>query len=201
MAGKRKASTRLIGLFGAVIFATTLSAAGSAFAVTPEALVGDYTLTALDINYGGSFPPPIDENDFPTVSGYLSATAAALVFEHYGQDNVSFTIYEHIVAGTYELVGNTATVARANGGTTNVEISMPNANTVVVTGIGLDSNKQFYNYTYRYSRDAVYFTQEALDAAIISATEGLFSQEELDAAVEEAISNIRHKVVPIFLTE
>lgn len=187
--------------FVASICAAVIAVTGSAFAVTPEELMGDYTLIGIDINYSGSFPPAIDENDFLTVSGYLSATTAALVYEHAGQDNVNRNIYRHITAGTYQISGNSLSVVRADGGAVAVQISMPNEDTVVMTGVGRDSNDQLYNYAYRYSRDTVYFTQEALDGAIESATDGLYTQEELDSAVEDALSNVKPRVVPIILAD
>jgi hypothetical protein len=56
-------------------------------------------------------------------------------------------------------------------------------------------------YAYRYSRDAVYFTQDALDDAVESATADLFTQEELDTAVEDALANVKPRVIPIILSE
>jgi hypothetical protein len=197
----RKLLANLSRHSASVIFAVAISLTESAFAVTPEELMGDYTLTGIDINYEGIFPPPLDESDFPTVSGYFSATTAALIFEHFGQDNVNNNVYDNVVGGAYQLSGNTATVARASGATLDVGISMPNKNTLVVTGVGRDSNNQPYNYAYRYSRDAVYFTQDALDDAVESATAGLFTQEELDTAVEDALANVKPRVIPIILSE
>lgn len=78
---------------------------------------------------------------------------------------------------------------------------MPNNDTVVFSGTARDSNNASYIYTYRYRRDETYYTQEALDDAVASATEVLFTQEELDTAVDEAVSNVVPKVVPIIFTE
>jgi hypothetical protein len=159
-------------------------------AVTPEALTGDYTLVALDIDYGGSFPPAVDETDFPTLNGYLSATGMTLVFEHAGQDDVNFNTYSQITAGQYQLSGNTATVTRAGGAAVEVQIVMPNANTVEVTGSGVTVNNppQSYNYTYRFTRDETYYTQAALDAAVAEATAGLLSPAACDQMIADAVA-------------
>lgn len=165
-----------------------LAVIGPAAAVTPEQLTGDYTLDTLDINYGGSFPPPVDEGDFPTLSGYLSATGTALVFEHAGQDNRNFNTYRHLTAGRYQLSGSSATVTRADGAAVNVQVSMPNADSVVVSGVGVDGNSQAYNYTYRFTRDADYYTQAELDAAVSDATEGLLTPAACDQMIADAVS-------------
>ena len=178
---------------------------GAALAVTPEELTGDYTLVALQIDYGSTFPPAVDENDFPSLSGYFSATGVALVYEHAGMDRVNNNTYGHFTAGQYQLSGNIATITRADGTAVGVQIAMPDSDTVEVPGVGVTVNipLQTYNYTYRYARDATYYTQAALDAAVTEATEGLLSPETcdqmIDDAVDEALDNVEPVRVPIVI--
>lgn len=185
--------------FAAAVCVFSILVMSSASAATPEDLAGDYRLTTIDINYGGSFPPPLNQGDFSSNVGYFSTTANALVFEHTGQARTTFTVYRNIVAGTYRINGSTVVVSRADGSATNVSISMPNEDTVVLAGVARDSNNASYNYVYRYRRTESYYTQEALDEAVSSATEGCFSQEDVDAAVNKALANAKPKVVPIII--
>jgi hypothetical protein len=168
----------------------TVLLAGPATALEPTDIAGDYALAALDIDYGGTFPPPVDEGDFSTLAGYLSATSAGVVYEMTGQDTVNFNTYDLLVAGRFEISGTTVTVRRANATGVNVTMSMPNANTLVVQGVALDSNRQAYNYTLRFSRLEHCYTQQQLDDAVADATADLYTQQELDDAVAAATADL-----------
>ena len=173
--------------------------ASPALAVTPEELQGDFVLTALTIDYGG-FPPTIDEDDFTTLTGYFSATGKALLYEHSGQDNRNFTIYRQRTAGNYQVSGSAATVSDATGPVANITLQMPSSATLIVIGTGVDSNSQTYQYTYEFTREETYYSQEQLDEAIEDVTADLFTQEQVDAAVAEALENVEPKavVIPLF---
>jgi hypothetical protein len=179
---------------GGVLAALTLIAAPLAGAVTPEELTGDYRLAAIDIDYGLVFPPSIDTNDFTRLDGYLAATGAIMVFDWFGI--ARGTEYEQQEEGRYTLSGSRLVLTDAEGLTTNLDVAMPNANTVVLTGVARDDFQNLdFEFRYQFAREATYFNQAQLDAAIADAIAGLFTQAELDAAVQEALDSVEPEVI------
>jgi hypothetical protein len=189
-------------VFWSFLLLVAVGLSAPTWAVTEEELQGDYELTELDINYGVGvvFPPPIDEGDFSPLTGYFSATARTLVFEHIGQASSTFTVYLQRTAGAYELSGAVATVPRLIGDPLTIGLQMPSSDTLIVTGSAFDSNDQAYDYTYKFSRLETYYTQAQLDDAVEEATADCFTQEEVDEAIEEALKNCKPKavVIPLF---
>jgi hypothetical protein len=175
-----------------VLGAMLIVAALPAGAITPEELTGDYRLTAVDIDYG-NFPPPVDTADFRWLDGYLSATGAVLVFDWYGVIDDG-TEYEQEEEGRYTLSGSQLVLTDAEGKTAPFGLAMPDPDTVVVTGSDTNAFGMF-DYRYEFTREATYYNQAQLDAAIADATAGLYTQAELDAAVQAALDSVEPEVI------
>jgi hypothetical protein len=186
-------SIRYLKCSAIALGAMLVAAALPAGAVTPEELTGDYRLSAVDIDYG-NFPPPVDTGDFMLLRGYLAATGTVLVFDWFGIANGT-TEYEQEEEGRYTLSGSRLVLTDAEGLTTEFGLAMPDADTVVLTGSARDDNNNVFDFTYEFVREATYYNQAQLDAAIADATAGLYTQAELDAAVQAALDSVEPEVI------
>lgn len=174
--------------------ALALLAAVPASAVTPEELTGDYRLTAIMIDYKKVSPPPLDAGDFARLDGYLAATGSVLVFNWFGI--AAGFEYEREEQGRYAISGSRIVLTDAEGQTTALEIAMPDTDTVVLTGQDYDEFQRLdFDFTYEFTREATYYNQAQLDAAVAAATDGLYTQAELDAAVQAALDAFEPKVI------
>lgn len=178
----------------AAMTALALTVAAPAGAVTPGELAGDYRLVEIDIDYGLVFPPPIDTGDFTLLDGYLAATGTVLVFDWFGIARGDE--YEQEAEGRYAIAGSRIVLTDAEGLTTGFGIAMPDADTVVLTGSAFDDNQNNdFDFRYEFTREARYYDQAQLDAAIAEATADLYTQDELDTAVQEALDAFEPKVI------
>jgi hypothetical protein len=181
-----------------LIFATTQPA----FALTADDLLGEYHLVGFTMSMLDSPYLTVTDRDCSNVTGRLSMTSKALTMEMGGYyTNAQYGIYslnlDSYQCGFYTVMGAGNLSVSIRGGTRkSVQISYRNG---IFTGTWYDSiyvSNQPYTVeiTFRFAKDAVYYTKEVLNSrvtqAVREAREGLYTQEELFVAVENATSDM-----------
>jgi hypothetical protein len=184
------------------LFSLIVIASQPAYALTADDLIGEYHLVGFEMKMLDSPYILVTDRDCSNVTGRLSMTTKALTMEMGGYyTNAQYSIYslnlDSYQCGFYTIMGTNRLSVSIRGGTRkSVQISYQDG---IFTGTWYDSiYVSDLPYTvemkFRFAKDAVYYTKEALDSrvtqAVQEAREGLYTQEELFLAVENATSDM-----------
>ena len=159
-----------------------LICSSNVYAFTNTDLMGEYSLVGFTIQYPGQ--SLITQTDASSFSGRASITTKGFVVEMDGY--ISGSHVQHYNCAFYTISGDRIYASIAGGGSGYIDIQL-SGDSFITSGYDYDGDGNYFEYTYTWTKNEVYYTQGQIDQTVSDLNQTLSERDQTISDLNDII--------------